>query len=312
MSAVRSIRESKIVRRKLMWGLIFISPWLIGLIGFTAYPIGASLVYSLTDYAIMSPPKWVGLENYVEMLTDDDLFSKSLTNTVIFALLSVPTSIAVAFGLALLLNQRVMGKAVFRTIIFVPTLVPSVALAIMWLWLFNPQFGVVNGLLWEFFGINGPGWLTDEDWSKPTLLLMSLWTVGYGVVIFLAGLQDIPQSLYEAAEIDGAGVAQKTRHVTIPLLTPVIFFQLVISIIAIFQIFTAPHVMTGGSGQPAKSLLFYVMYLYRQAFVYMKMGHASGMAWLLFLIILACTLVIFRTSGWVHYSGGERGTTTKT
>ena len=260
MTAIRSIRESKIVRRKLMWGLIFISPWLIGLIGFTAYPIGASLAYSLTDYAIMSPPKWVGLENYVEMLTDDDLFSKSLSNTVIFALLSVPTSIAVAFGLALMLNQRVLGKAVFRTIIF------------------------VNGMLWELFGINGPGWLTDEDWSKPTLLLMSLWTVGYGVVIFLAGLQDIPQSLYEAADIDGAGVAQKTRHVTIPLLTPVIFFQLVISIIAIFQIFTAPHVMTGGSGQPAKSLLFYVMYLYRQAFVYMKMGHASGMAWLLFLV----------------------------
>ena len=133
-----------------MWGLIFISPWLIGLIGFTAYPISASLVYSMTDYAIMSPPKWVGLENYVEMLTDDALFSKSLSNTVIFALLSVPASIAVSFGLALLLNQRVLGKAVFRTIIFVPTLVPSVALAIMWLWLFNPQFGVVNGLLWEF------------------------------------------------------------------------------------------------------------------------------------------------------------------
>ena len=309
---LKSVRESRIVRRKLMWGLIFISPWLIGLICFTAYPIGASLVFSMTDYDIMSPPKWVGLENYADMLFDDALFSKSLSNTVIFALLSVPTSIAVGFGLALLLNQKVLGESVFRTIIFVPTLVPSVALAIMWLWLFNPQFGVVNGLLWELFGINGPGWLTDEDWSKPTLLLMSLWTVGYGVVIFLAGLQDIPQSLYEAAEIDGAGVAQKTRHVTIPLLTPVIFFQLVISIIAIFQIFTAPHVMTGGSGQPAKSLLFYVMYLYRQAFVYMRMGHASGMAWILFLIILACTLVIFRTSGWVHYSGGEKGTTTDT
>ncbi len=309
---LKSVRESRIVRRKLMWGLFFISPWLIGLICFTAYPIGASLVFSMTDYDIMSPPKWVGLENYVDMLFDDALFSKSLSNTIIFALLSVPTSIAVGFGLALLLNQKVLGESVFRTIIFVPTLVPSVALAIMWLWLFNPQFGVVNGLLWELFGINGPGWLTDEDWSKPTLLLMSLWTVGYGVVIFLAGLQDIPQSLYEAAEIDGAGVGQKTRNVTIPLLTPVIFFQLVISIIAIFQIFTAPHVMTGGSGQPAKSLLFYVMYLYRQAFVYMRMGHASGMAWILFLIILACTLVIFRTSGWVHYSGGERGTTTDT
>ena len=308
----KSVRESKIVRRKLLWGLFFISPWLIGLICFTAYPVGASLVFSMTDYDIMSPPKWVGIENYVDMLFDDALFAKSLSNTVIFALLSVPTSIAVGFGLALLLNQKALGESIFRTIIFVPTLVPSVALAIMWLWLFNPQFGVVNGLLWELFGINGPGWLTDEDWSKPTLLLMSLWTVGYGVVIFLAGLQDIPQSLYEAAEIDGAGVAQKTRHVTIPLLTPVIFFQLVISIIAIFQIFTAPHVMTGGSGQPAKSLLFYVMYLYRQAFVYMRMGHASGMAWILFLIILACTLVIFRTSGWVHYSGGERGTTTDT
>ena len=308
----KSVRESKIVRRKLLWGLFFISPWLIGLICFTAYPVGASLVFSMTDYDIMSPPKWVGIENYVDMLFDDALFAKSLSNTVIFALLSVPTSIAVGFGLALLLNQKALGESVFRTIIFVPTLVPSVALAIMWLWLFNPQFGVVNGLLWELFGINGPGWLTDEDWSKPTLLLMSLWTVGYGVVIFLAGLQDIPQSLYEAAEIDGAGVAQKTRHVTIPLLTPVIFFQLVISIIAIFQIFTAPHVMTGGSGQPAKSLLFYVMYLYRQAFVYMRMGHASGMAWILFLIILVCTLVIFRTSGWVHYSGGERGTTTDT
>ena len=308
----KSVRESKIVRRKLLWGLFFISPWLIGLICFTAYPVGASLVFSMTDYDIMSPPKWVGIENYVDMLFDDPLFSKSLSNTVIFALLSVPTSIAVGFGLALLLNQKALGESIFRTIIFVPTLVPSVALAIMWLWLFNPQFGVVNGLLWELFGINGPGWLTDEDWSKPTLLLMSLWTVGYGVVIFLAGLQDIPQSLYEAAEIDGAGVAQKTRHVTIPLLTPVIFFQLVISIIAIFQIFTAPHVMTGGSGQPAKSLLFYVMYLYRQAFVYMRMGHASGMAWILFLIILGCTLVIIRTSGWVHYSGGERGTTTNT
>ena len=206
---LRSVRESRIVRRKLMWGLFFISPWFIGLICFTAYPIGASLVFSMTDYDIMSPPKWVGLENYADMLFDDALFSKSLSNTIIFALLSVPTSIAVGFGLALLLNQKVLGESVFRTIIFVPTLVPSVALAIMWLWLFNPQFGVVNGLLWELFGINGPGWLTDEDWSKPTLLLMSLWTVGYGVVIFLAGLQDIPQSLYEAAEIDGAGVAQK-------------------------------------------------------------------------------------------------------
>ena len=287
--------------RKLLLGLLFTSPFTIGFLGLTVIPVLASLYYSFTRYAILTPARWIGLGNYVSLFTKDDLFYKSLWNTVYYTLMSVPLGLLVSFILALALNIKVRGMSAYRTIYFLPTLVPSVAMAILWLWLFNAQYGLLNSLL-NLFGLPGLGWVTQPSTAMPSLVIMSLWTVGQTVVIFLAGLQDVPAHLYEAAEIDGAGTLQKISFVTIPMLTPVILFNLLTGMIASFQTFTQAYIMTNGG--PANATLFYALYLYRNGFQYVKMGYASALAWILFIIILALTAIVLRTSrGWVYYGG---------
>ena len=204
----------------------------------------------------------------------------------------------------MLLNQKVRAMSVYRTVFFLPTIVPIVASAVLWLWVLNPESGLINGMLRQFFGVDGPGWIADEQWSKPSLILMSLWGVGGAMVIFLAGLAEAPQSLYEVAEIDGAGRWAKFRNVTLPMLTPTILFNLVMGLIGAFQYFTQVYVMTGGKGGPMDSTMFYALYLYRNSFYYLRMGYASAMAWLLFVVILAATVVVLISSKrWVHYHG---------
>ncbi|BCX05577.1 MAG: spermidine/putrescine ABC transporter permease [Candidatus Roseilinea sp.] len=287
--------------RRTLRGLAFCSPWIIGFLLFSVFPILSSLYFSFHDYSVLQPPSWTGLSNYVNLLTDDSLFWKSLGNTLFYAIGATLIGGVLAISLALLLNSNVRGLAVYRTIFYVPVIVPVVASTIIWLWLFNPQIGLLN-YLFSFLGIPPIPWLTDPRWSKPALILMSLWGVGNSVVIFLAGLQDIPRELYEAAELDGASSWQKTRFVTLPMLSSVVFFNLIIGLIAGFQVFTQAYVMT--SGGPADSTLFYALYLYNNAFQFFKMGYASAQAWILFLLIVACTAFIFRTSSrWVYYAG---------
>ncbi|MEK3888115.1 carbohydrate ABC transporter permease [Bacillus sp. FSL K6-3431] len=283
-------------------GWLFASPWIIGLVMFYAVPLVSSIYFSFTDYSILQPGKYVGLQNYKDLFKDD-LFWKSIYNTIYFAVYFVPLSIIFGVALAMMLNMKIKGMAVYRTIFFLPTLVPHVALAVLWMWLLNPGFGLVNGML-ELIGIQGPNWLGSVAWSKPSLILMSLWGIGQAVIIYLAGLADISDEYYEAADVDGANWFQKTINITIPLLTPVIFFNLVMGAIGAFQQFTLPYTMTSGQGTPANSLTFYVMYLYDNGFKFFKMGYASAMAWILFIIIMALTAVIFMTSKrWVHYQG---------
>jgi multiple sugar transport system permease protein len=289
--------------RRLLLGLLFTSPFTIGFLGLTIIPVAASLYYSFTRYAILTPPKWIGLGNYATLFTRDDLFYKSLSNTAYYSLMAVPLGLLMSFILALALNVKVRGMAAYRTIYFLPTLVPSVALAILWLWLFNAQYGLINSAL-NLVGLPSIGWVTDPKTAMPSLVIMSLWTVGQTVIIFLAGLQDVPVHLYEAAEIDGAGTMAKVYYVTIPMLTPVILFNLLTGIIGSFQTFTQAYIMTNGG--PANATLFYVLYLYRNGFQYIKMGYASALAWILFLIILALTVIVLRTSrGWVYYGGAR-------
>ena len=284
------------------YGILFALPWIIGLIIFYAIPLFSSIYFSFTTYSILQPGEFIGLQNYKDLF-HDPLFWKSVYNTIYFTVFFVPLSIIFGVALAMMLNMKVKGMAVYRTIFFLPTLVPHVALAVLWMWLLNPGFGLVNGLL-NTIGIEGPAWLGSETWSKPSLILMSLWGIGQAVVIYLAGLGDIPDDYYDAADVDGANWFQKTFHITLPLLTPVIFFNLVMGIIGAFQQFTLPYTLTQGQGTPANSLTFYVMYLYDNGFKFFKMGYASAMAWIFFIIIMALTAVVFITSKrWVHYQG---------
>jgi multiple sugar transport system permease protein len=304
-------REKRVTRRRIgplvvrdtINGLLFIAPWLVGLLIFTLYPILASFYYSFTEYDIVSPPRFVGLANYQTLLTTDPLFYRGVRNTLFYAAVAIPLNIVAAIGVSLLLNMRVRGMAFYRTIFFLPSIVPDIASAMLWAWILNPQFGLANGML-RWLGLPTVGWLSDPSWSKPSLALIGLWGFGASVVIFLAALQDIPQHLYEAADLDGADTMRKVWHVTLPMLTPTIFFNLVLGVIGSFQYFTTAYVLTNGEGGPASSTLFYALLLYRNAFKYFKMGYASAMAWLLFAFILLITLVIFKTSGrWVYYEG---------
>jgi len=275
-----------------------ISPWLLGFLVFTGGPIVASLFFSLTQYDVVRPPEFLGLNNYARML-GDPLIIKSLYNTVYYAALSIPLSIVFSLLLAVLLNQKAWGNAAYRTAFYLPSIVPVVANAVLWIWLLQPQWGLVNYLL-SLVGIKGPAWLASITWAKPALIIMAVWGSGTAMVIFLAGLQGIPESLYEAASIDGASSLQKFWRITIPLLTPTIFFQIVMGIISSFQVFTTAYIMTNGG--PVNATLFYVLYLYRQAFVHLNMGYAAAMAWVLFVIVLVLTLVQLRLAPrWVHY-----------
>lgn len=291
-------------RSQLALGLAFASPWIFGFVVFTAYPIVASLYYSFTYFDTLSPPVWVGAQNYTRLLTEDPLFWQSLRNTLFMVVFGLPASLVAGLALALLLNQKLRGMAIYRTIFYIPSIVPTVASSVLWMWLLNPQIGLINKML-TAAGVQGPGWLTDPAWSKPALILMGIWGVGSAMIIYLAGLQDVSQELYEAAEIDGAGSAAKLFHVTLPMLSPVIFFNLVMGIIGTFQYFTQVFVMTHGG--PEDSTLFYALHLFNKAFVDLQFGYASAMAWILFAITIAATALVFRSSArWVYYPGETR------
>lgn len=299
-------RSSTVTRRNLLIGLLFISPWLFGFLIFTVYPMVASLFFSFTNYSLLKAPKFVGLANFVQMLTMDKLFWRAVQNTLYFAVFSVPLNIFVSVGIALLLNMKVRAMAFYRTIYFLPSIVPTVASALLWLWILNPQFGLANAILRQM-GIPTVGWLTDPAWAKPSIITMGVWGIGGSMVIYLAALQDVDVSLYEAAELDGAGSWAKTWAITIPMITPTIFFNLVLGMIDVFQSFTAIFVLTQGNGGPLDSTLVYGLLLYRNAFSYLKMGYASAMAWAMFVIIVAVTFTIFKSSGrWVYYAGEVR------
>jgi len=289
-------------KRNLRNGLLFVSPWIVGISCFIVYPILSSLYHSLCDYSVLEPPVFIGLTNYID-LAKDEIFWKSLWNTFFYAFFAIPLGLAISLTLALLLNTKIRGLAFYRTVFFLPSLVPIVAMAMLWMWIFNGQYGVLNYLL-SLLGIRAPAWLMNVHWSKPALIIMSFWAIGYSMVIFLAGLQDVPVSLYESAEIDGANFLRKIRHVTIPMISPVILFNLIMGIIWTFQIFARPYIMTPGPGGPARSTTFYTLYLFQTAFEDLRMGYASAMAWILFLIILSLTLLAIRLSkDRVYYAG---------
>lgn len=299
-------RLKPLTRRNLIYGLIFISPWLIGFTLLIAYPIMASLFYSFTDYDVLTTPDFVGISNYTDLVLDDHLFFTAVKNTLYFAVVSIPLNIVLGVSIALLLNLEVRGMSVYRTIFFLPSIVPGVASALLWAWILNPQFGLANAILKQI-GLPQLGWLSDPMWSKPSIVIMELWAVGATMVIYLASLQDIPKDLYEAADIDGANAWRKTRSITIPMITPTIFFNLVLGTINTFQAFTLIYVLTQGAGGPRDSTLVYGLLLYRNAFTYLKMGYASAMAWLLFAFVVLVTYVIFKSSGrWVFYQGEAR------
>jgi multiple sugar transport system permease protein len=307
-SNARRVRLSKQLRDDLR-AYLFVSPWIVSLLVFTAYPMLASFYFALTRYNIIAPPEWVGLANFQRMFTADPLFWPAVGNTLYYALISVPLSLLVALGLALLLNQSVRGIGIYRTIFYLPSLVPAVASALLWLVLLNPQLGLVNTLI-ELVGLPRPGWFRSAAWAKPGLILMSLWTgTGSAMLIFLAGLKDVPQSLLDAAMIDGANGWQRLRYVTLPLLTPTIFFNLVMGIIGSFQVFglvLAAAGSGGGSVGPLNSLLMYMVLLYRNAFRSFEMGYASAMALVLFVVLVLLTLLVVRSSSyWVHYEAGQ-------
>ena len=296
-------REKHNLRR----GLAFCALWFIGFGVFTAYPVLASLYYSFCDYSVLQAPLWSGLDNYRRMATDT-VFWISLKNTLVYAALSLPLGMIVSLSLALLLNTEVRGMPVFRTIFYLPSIVPTVAAALLWLWIFNGQFGILNWALRPILGLFGavpPTWFADPAWAKPALVLMSLWGVGNSMVIYLSGLQNVPQELYESAEIDGANWWQRIWHMTLPMISPVIYFNLIMGIIGTLQTFTTVFVMTGtADGNPARSTLLYALYLFSTAFYDLRMGYASAMAWMLFVLIVALTLLATRlTEKRIHYAG---------
>ncbi|HZX08734.1 sugar ABC transporter permease [Kribbella sp.] len=275
---------------------LFVSPWLIGFCLFTVGPMASSVYVSLTSWDLITPPKFVGLSNYTEAFGDPKV-AQALKVTLLYAVISVPLQTALAFLVAMLLNTELPGMRFFRTVWYLPSLVSGVAQMVLFLWVFNPQYGLMNDVLGHF-GISGPGWFNDASWALPTVILMSLWTVGGAMVIYLAGLKDVPPNLYEAAALDGAGPVRQFWHVTLPQMSPIILFNALTSIIGSLQIFTQGFIANGG---PKDSLLFFVYYLYDNAFQNFRMGYASALAWILFAVILALTAVTLRGSAFAVY-----------
>jgi multiple sugar transport system permease protein len=295
---------TKRAKADLRTGLLFLSPWLVGFFAFTLYPMLVSLYYSFTTYHSKRAPEWVGLENYVNLFTDDK-FYLSLGNTLYMVAIAVPLGLFASFLCALLLNLKVRGQAFYRVVYFLPSIVPTVAGTILFLWLLNPQVGLVNSLLAKI-GIEGPNWMADPNWSKPALILLGMWGMGGTIIIYLSGLQDVPQSLIEAAELDGANWFQRLWHITIPMVSPITLFNLITGMIGMFQYFAQAYVVGGGGnlGRPLGSTLFYSVYLYQNAFLFLKMGYASAMAWILFIIILLLTLLLLKVSDRFTYYAG--------
>jgi multiple sugar transport system permease protein len=300
-------RRSRRRVRQTIEGYLFISPWIIGFLLFTAGPAVASLVLSLHSWKLIRPPVFIAMRNYLTMFTDDALFWQSLRVTLIYVGVAVPSQIAFALFLAILLNQKVRGIPVFRTVFYLPSVVSGVAIAVLWQWLYQPEIGLINDLL-RRIGIEGPRWLVSRTWALPAIVGASLWTVGGTMIVFLAGLQDIPKHLYEAADLDGAGDLAKFRHVTLPMLSPVLFFNLVLGMIGAFRMFELPLVMTNRGG-PLNATMFYALYVYLNAFNFLKMGYAAALAWVLFIIIMVVTFIQLRLARhWVYYEfEGRRG-----
>lgn len=286
--------------REAAWGYFFIAPWIIGFLVFSLGPILAVAYLSLTRYRIITPPELIGLGNYVRMFTQDALYGKSLGVTAMYIGLRVPSWIIIGLLLAILINRNIPGIRWFRTALYLPTIIPLAASAVIWMWMLNPQVGFLNSWVRTNFGIILPNWLNDTTWALPAIVVLGIWQVGQTMMIFLAGLQEVPSQLYEAADIDGASGLQKFWHITVPMMTPIIYFNAVIGVISAFQVFGAAFIMTAGG--PANSTLFYILYLYRRAFQFLEMGYASAMSVVLVVIVLALTVLIMRTSDrWVQY-----------
>lgn len=278
---------TQVERENLRTGLIFISPWILGFTLFMAFPLGASLYYSLCDYSVLAEPVFIGTYNYRSLVTDS-VFRQALSNTLIYGAMSLPVTMTVSLALALLLHSPFPARGVFRTLFFLPSLVPLVAMAILWKWILNTDSGLLNYFL-ALAGIEPVNWLGSTEWSKVSMVMPAAWGVGGAVVIYLASLQEVPIHLYEAARIDGARYWRQFWHITLPIISPVVYFNLIMNIISLLQVFVVPFIMTEGG--PARSTLFYVQLLYYTAFRYLRMGYACSMAWILFLIILALTLL---------------------
>jgi len=279
--------------RRTVTGYLFISPFILGVLFWVLYPAGMAAWLAFQDWNLITPAKYVGLKNFQTMF-NDRLFWQAFKVTSIFTVVSVPLGLILSFSLALLINMKVRGLALFRTIYYLPSIVPAVASAVLWAWILNTDFGLLNGVL-SYFGIPRIAWLQEPKWTMPAFILMSLWGVGQAMIIFLAGLQGIDDVYYEAARIDGAGSWAQLVHVTIPMMSSVIFFNLILGVINSFQVFTAAFLITNGG--PQNATLFFVLYLYRNGFQFLKMGYAAALSWVLFFIILIFTVVIFRTAG---------------
>lgn len=305
MSALTRVRHmTRNDRRELVLGLLFASPWIIGFLGFTLIPIVSSFYYSFTRYDLLRDPVFLGLDNYVNLLTDDQDFRTVAYNTLWWVVFSAPLGVLSAFLMALLLNTNIIARSFFRAVFFFPSIVPVVVTAFVWQFLLNVQYGAVNSTL-QFIGLPIVPFLSNPDIVKPTLVMIHMWSQGAAMVIFLATLQDVPRSLYEAATMDGAGALRRLWNVTIPMVSPVILFNMVMSFIAGFQYFTLPWLLTQGG--PNQATEFYSLFLYRNAFIFLRMGKANALAWLLFVVIIIFTTILFRVSGrWVYYAGASR------
>ncbi|HEY3079277.1 MAG TPA: sugar ABC transporter permease [Chloroflexota bacterium] len=299
---MRSLRR----RREVLEGYLYLLPWIVGFVAFVGGPILASAYLSLTKYNVLRPPEMIGLQNYVYAFSKDDLFLPSIVRTFYFAVLSIPPAMVLSLAVAMLLNQRLVASTLWRAMFFLPTLTPVVAAALLWRWMLNPDVGLVNFLLAQV-GIKGPGWLASIEWAIPALALIGLWVSvgGSRMIIFLAGLQDVPPDLIEAAEIDGAGAWAKFWNVTLPMITPTVFFNLVLGIIFALRTFDLAFISTGGG--PARATWFISLHIYQNAFVSFDMGYASALSWMFFIILFGLTYMQFRLSGaWVFYAGERR------
>lgn len=302
MSSIKKVKMTAREKRENRWGFLFSLPCILGFLIFALLPMVISLVLSFMNYSFTTGGEFIGLGNYKQLFSGaDPYFFRSLSVTIIYVLMSVPSALIFAFFIAMLLNTNVKGKGIFRTIFYLPTVVPMVAMAAIWMWIFNPDMGLANNLL-KNINLPTSTWLAGESTVIPTLVFVNLWTTGSVMVIFLAGMQDVPRELLEAAQIDGGGFWAKLRHIIIPMTTPTIFYNAVMGVINGFQVFTQSYIMTQGG--PNNKSLFYVYYLYREAFEFNRMGKACAVAWVLFAIIMLLTVVIFKSSKkWVYYGG---------
>lgn len=299
----RSLRQKWEAR----WGYLFVAPFIIGFVVFMLGPMLFSFIGSFTDYNLTSKMNFIGLGNFRRMFLEDQLFWKSLYNTLYFTIFNVPMTTVFSIFLAVILNQKLKGIRVFRTIFFLPSILSGVAVYILWMQLLSPSSGMVNTIL-SWFSIKGPSWLFDPNWTKPALIMMKLWSAGGAMLLYIATLQNVPTQLYESAELDGANTWHKFRHVTLPMITPIIFYDVITSTIGSFQIFQEAYVMTNnGQGGPANSLLFFNLHMWNKAFVGFDMGYAMAMSMTLFVIVSILTIINLKLAPrWVHYAGGNQ------